>query len=261
MNRAITTGPDAVPVGQDIEQRHREGEPGVKAAPGAMARLFELTHRGQHRAHGFDDHPHVPRAALADLQVGRVAHLSVKARIAQDNHLIGKLRNQPVNGVVRHMRGGRIPRHNLAELIDDVDQLAANDPAMVGETFGPQLPIAAMFPPRMDQFDPVAVDHPQRGRLGQEVLRPVLMGGEQAKQAGALGQARKPGTIIAPQPAVKRAATASFEGEQQGQRDDLAGIELRLRMFGQMADDHIYPIEQANDKIGGGHTVLLTADV
>lgn len=55
--------------------------------------------------------------------------------------------------------------------------------------------IGAMFPPRVNQFDAVAI-------VRQEVLGPVLMGGKEPKQASPLRQARKPGSVVVPQPAV-----------------------------------------------------------
>ncbi len=93
-------------------------------------------------------------------------------------------------------------------------------------------------------------------RLGKKVISPASMRGEQAKQAGAFGQAGEPRPVIVAEPAVEGTRPNTFEGKQQRQRDDLAGMELRLRVLGFVGHDAIDPNEQTNDKIVGGHANL-----
>src|SRR5215470_10278430 len=82
-------------------------------------------------------------------------------------------------------------------------EFAADNPAMVGEAFAANLLGTAAFTPGMDQLDPVGVNDAEHGRSGQENLRPVLMGLEETKEPGALGQPRKQRPIIARQPPIK----------------------------------------------------------
>src|SRR5713101_8304879 len=78
---------------------------------------------------------------------------------------------------------------------------------------------------------PIGVDHPEDRWRSQEDLRPVLMGREEAKEPGALGEAGKQGPIVARQPAMERSVPHAFEGMQQPQGDHLTGPEVRLGVF------------------------------
>src|SRR5712691_8785753 len=106
-------------------------------------------------------------------------------------------------------------------------------------------------------LDPLGVDDPEHRRSGQEDLRPVLMGPEEAKQAGPLGEAGEQRPIVSRQPAIKRAVADAFEGMEQPQGDHLTGPEVGLGVFGDRAQLLIDLVEQRGDKIQGGHTALL----
>src|SRR5215470_13374948 len=103
---------------------------------------------------------------------------------------------------------------------------------MVGEAFPADLLGAAAFAYRVDQLNPIRVDDAEHGRSGQESLRPVVMGLEETKEPGALGEAGKQCPIVARQPAIEGAVAHAFEGMEQPQRDHFTGPEVRLRMFG-----------------------------
>ena len=68
---------------------------------------------------------------------------------------------------------------------------------MIGETFAADLLRAAAFTHGVNQLDPIGVDDPEHGRGGQERPRPVLMGLEETKEPGALGQAGEQRPIVA----------------------------------------------------------------
>src|SRR4030095_13094989 len=108
----------------------------------------------------------------------------------------------------------------------------------------------------VDQLDAIGVDDSEHRRGGQEDLRPVLMRPEEAKEPGALGEARKQRAIITRQPAIERPVVHPFEGMQQPQGDHLTGPEVRLRMFGDGAHLLIDLVEQCRDKIEGDHGLL-----
>jgi hypothetical protein len=84
----------------------------------------------------------------------------------------------------------------------------------------------------VDQLNAIGVDDPEHGRSGQEDLCPVLMGLEETKEPGALGEQREQCPIVARQPAIEGPVAPAFERMQQSQGDHLTGPEARLRMFG-----------------------------
>ena len=112
----------------------------------------------------------------------------------------------------------------------------------------------------MDQFDPIGVDDAEHRRRGQEALRPVLMGPEEAKEPGALGEVEKQRAIVARQLAIKGAVAHTFQGMQQPQGDHFTGPEVGLGMCGDGAYLLIDLIEQRRDKLHGHHTVLLAGE-
>src|SRR5215472_15050688 len=103
---------------------------------------------------------------------------------------------------------------------------------MVGEAFPADLLGAAAFAYRVDQLNPIRVDDAEHGRSGQEDLGPVLMGREEAKEPGAVGEPREEGPIVARQPAIEGAVAHAFERMQELQGYDLTGPETGLRVFG-----------------------------
>src|SRR6266700_5942844 len=68
----------------------------------------------QHREHRLDEHTVLPRAALTQFEVARIALSSMETGVAQDNHAPVDLANQPLKRLVRHIRCGTIPPHHQA---------------------------------------------------------------------------------------------------------------------------------------------------
>src|SRR5262249_11513761 len=96
----------------------------------------------------------------------------------------------------------------------------------------------------------------KHGRSSQEDPRPVLMGFEETKEPGALGERGKQGPIVARQPARAGTVAHAFEGVEQPQRDYFTGPEVGLGMCGDGASFLIELIEQRGDQLHGGHTAL-----
>ena len=128
---------------------------------------------------------------------------------------------------------------------------------MIREPLAADLLGATAFAHRVDQLNPIGVDDPQHGRSGQEDLRPVLVGLEEAQEAGAFGEPGKQRPIVSCQPAIERAVAHAFERMEQPQGDHLTGPEVGLGMFGHSTHLFIDLVEQCGDKIHGGHTALL----
>src|SRR5215510_6319438 len=80
-------GLEAMPLDQHIESGHRERQARLKIGPAPVHDLFEMADERQHREHRLDEHPVLPLTALTQFQVGGVACRSMKARVAQDNHV------------------------------------------------------------------------------------------------------------------------------------------------------------------------------
>src|SRR5215470_3623146 len=129
---------------------------------------------------------------------------------------------------------------------------------MVREAFAADLLRAATLAPRVDQLDAIGVNDPEDGRSSEEDLRPIVMRFEEPKKPGALGEPGKQRAIVAGQPAIKRAVTATFERVEQSQGDDLTGPEVGLGVFGDSAQLLIDLVEQCRDKLNGDHTTLLS---
>src|SRR6266568_7254125 len=75
-------GLEAIPLDEDIEGRHGEGQARLKIGPAPMHDLFEMAHERQHREHRLDEHTVLPLTALTQFQVGRVAFRGMKAGVA-----------------------------------------------------------------------------------------------------------------------------------------------------------------------------------
>src|SRR5262244_3784166 len=103
---------EAVPLDQHIEGGHGERQACLKIRPAPMHDLLQMADERQHREHRLDEHAVLPRAALTQFQVGGVAVRGMKAGVAQDNHALFNLANEPLEGVIRNMGGGTRPPHD-----------------------------------------------------------------------------------------------------------------------------------------------------
>src|SRR5262249_9611541 len=180
----------------------------------------------------------------------------MEGRIAQDDHTLLKLPNEPLKGVIRDIRGGTVPPHDQSPLIEQQTEFAADNPPVIREAFAADLLGTPAFAYGVDQLDAVGVDDAEHGRGGHEELCQVVMRREEAKEPGALGELRKQRAIITRQPAIERPVAHPFQGMQQPQGDHLTGPEVRLRMFGDGAHLLIDFVEQGCDKIEGNHGLL-----
>ena len=91
-------GLETMPLDEHIEGRHGEGQARLNRGPAPVHDLFEMADERQHREHRLDEQTVLPLTALTQFQVGWVACRSMKAGVAQDNHLFFKLPNEPLKG-------------------------------------------------------------------------------------------------------------------------------------------------------------------
>src|SRR5882724_1518668 len=169
-HEARRIGLETMPLDQYVEGGHGEREPGVERRPDAMHDLFEMADERQHREHRLHQHTVLPRAALTQFQIAGIPHCGMESRITQDNHLVFKLANQPLKGVIRDIGGGAGPPHDQPPLIEEQTEFASNNPAVIGEAFAADLLGAAAFAHGVEQLDTVGVDDTEHGRSSQEDL-------------------------------------------------------------------------------------------
>jgi hypothetical protein len=146
--------------------------------------------------------------------------------------IVFALRKSALKRVIRDIGRGTGPPHDQPPLIEQQTQFAADNPAMIREAFAADLLRAATLAHGVDELDAIRVDNAEHGRRGQENLRPVLMGLQETKEPGALGEAGEQRPIVARQPAIEGTIPAPFERMQQSQGHHLTGPEEGLRMFG-----------------------------
>lgn len=182
-----------------------------------MHDLLEMTDEGQHREHGFDQHPIIPGAAPAELEIGRIAGAGVEANIGQDDHALLEQLDQRVKpsivGVGQHPH----PADDLAPVVDQQTQFDPHDPTMAGQALATELGRVAPFSNRVDQFDAVTVHDAQQGRRREKQQSPLPVGLELPKQLGALGQVGKQRLVISRQPAMERPVADPLQGVQDPQ--------------------------------------------
>ena len=87
-------------------------------------------------------------------------------------------------------------------MIKNNAKLDSDNPSVVGLALPADLLITAPLTPEMYRFDTEAVYHAKKRGLRQKMLRPVLMSGQWAKDAGVLRQVWKQRRL--PQPSGKK---------------------------------------------------------
>jgi hypothetical protein len=139
-----------MPLNQDIEQGYGEAYFGLKTLPNLMAHMLEVTDVGQHRKYSLNQHTYIPLTALTQAQIGGMPIHLIEGGVRKDDHLVRHVVHQTLEGaaVIDVSRVAR-PANDQAEVIDQVTQLAAYDPAMVGFTLFADLLGAASLPNRM----------------------------------------------------------------------------------------------------------------
>jgi hypothetical protein len=221
-------GLEAMPLDQDIEGSYGKREPRLKILPHAVHDPLEMADYGQHEEHRLHQQAVLPLAALTQSEVGGIAFSGMERGITQDNHALFKLPNQPLQGVIRDIGSVTRPRHHQLRLIEQQTEFAPDNPAMMREPLAADLAGTAAIAHGMDQLDPISIDDAEYRRSGQEDLRPVLMGPEEAKDPRPLGELGKQRSIVSCQPAIERPVAHAFEGMQQPQGDHLTGPEVAL---------------------------------
>ena len=93
-----------------------------------------------------------------------------------------------MKSLVVNIDPGAVPVANQPEPVHYRAQLAAGDPAMIGNALASDLPGAASVPDGMAQLNAVAVGNAYQRGGGQEASGPVALGVPAAEPAGAFRQ-------------------------------------------------------------------------
>src|SRR2546427_2531739 len=120
-------GLEAMPLDEDIEGRHGEGQARLKIGPAPMHGLFEMADERQHREHRLDEHTVLPLPALTQFEIRGIPLRGMEAGVAQDDHPPINLLNQPLKGVVRNIGSGTRPPHDQPPLVEQQTQFPANN--------------------------------------------------------------------------------------------------------------------------------------
>src|SRR5882762_1652825 len=89
-------GLETMPLDQHIEGGHGERQARLKIGPTPMHDLLHMADERQHGEHRLDEHTVLPLPALTQFQVGGVAFRGMKAGVAQDDHLLFELADEPL---------------------------------------------------------------------------------------------------------------------------------------------------------------------
>src|SRR5262244_2704402 len=103
-----------MPLDQHIEGGHGERQACLKIRPAPMHHLLQVAHQGQHREHGLHQHAVLPGAALTEFEVARIALRRMEGSVAQDDHLLFELLNEPLKGVIDVSTTILSSRHSLS---------------------------------------------------------------------------------------------------------------------------------------------------
>ena len=151
--------------------------------------------------------------------------------IAQNNHALFKLPNEPLKGVIRDIGGGTLPRHHQSPLVQHQTQFAPDNPAVIRQSLAADLVGTPALADGVDQLHAIRVDDAEHRRSSQEGCRPRLRGAEEAKEPCPLGYTREQHAIVPRQPAIERAVPPTFEGMQEPQGYDFTRPQGGVGMF------------------------------
>jgi hypothetical protein len=243
-----------MPLNQEIEHRHHESQTHFKIRPDPLGKVFEMRDECEHRQKGLNQHPRIPFAAFANFEVRGRPTMFDKMGIDKHHHVVSDTIHQVLKGRTVVDIGNVTILTHQAQMIEQNTQFSSDNPTPIGQAFASDLLFAASFAARMQQFNPEAIRQSQQTGRCQEGLCPYPMCFQGAKQARAFRQAGKQRSEVVAEPAIEGAATHPFERKDPANCDQLAGIQVSLRMFYNFWHLIIHAAKQMNDKIFVGHS-------
>ena len=220
---------------QGVKHRRQVGQVGPQILSGAMEQVLQVADQGEHREDRLNQSPLIPFPLGAELKILWNSRSRGEAPICQGDRLPFKRSDHGQEDLIVDVGRVPVPSDHFPSAVDEPAEFDPHDPAVVGLPLLAELLGAAPFTPGMDQFDAVGVDHGEEGGIGEEEVTQILVGGQEALEPGPFRQ-REPLRVIPAQPAVEGAKGAAFEDKEEADGDQLARVELSLKMFGEVTD-------------------------
>src|SRR6266446_9367425 len=138
-HEARRVGLETMPLDQHIKGGHGERQARLKIRPTPMHHLLQMADQRQHRERRLDQHAVLPFTTLTQFEIARIPLRGMEAGVAQDDHLLFKLPNEPLKGVIRDIGGGTRPPHDQPPLIEQQTEFPADNPSVIREAFAADL--------------------------------------------------------------------------------------------------------------------------
>src|SRR2546429_3144297 len=95
-HEARRIGLETMPLDQHIEGGHGERQARLKVCPTPMHHLLQMADQRQHREHRLYQHTILPCAPRTQFEIAWIPLRGMETGVAQDNHTLVKLLNQPL---------------------------------------------------------------------------------------------------------------------------------------------------------------------
>ena|SRR5712692_5745216 len=125
-------------VHEESKRRKGTGAACVERGPRPLHYLLELPHPRPPRPPRLHQQPGMPRAALPELELRRLALLGLAAGLTQDHPCLRNSFKQGREGGIRGSGSRAVPGNDHAPVIKPPAELAAHQPALRGVAFPPQ---------------------------------------------------------------------------------------------------------------------------
>ena len=99
-----------MPLDQHIEGGHGKRQACLKIRLAPMHDLCHMADERQHGEHRLDEYAILPLPPSTEFEVSWIALGRMEGAITQDNHLCLALPNEPLQGGIRHVSRGPVPR-------------------------------------------------------------------------------------------------------------------------------------------------------
>ena len=215
-----------------------------------MVDFLGVSDHGQQRKGGFDNHPVVPGALFADLDIGRHTVGTTKAPVGQNHCLTIIFLKEVQEILVCAVHFVPNPATYLTAAVEHPTQLDAHTPAPFVAAFGPELLLGAALANGKNQFYRVAVRHIQHTRLFQQRIGQVLMGVQLPHQVGAIRQTSKQRLKVAFEPPIEGSKPATFEGKQNADGHHFTRIQFGTWLFLDWTQAIVDMVKNVNDNQG-----------
>src|SRR5215831_10910354 len=116
-HEARRIGLEALPLDQHIEGGHGERQARLKILPYAVRDPLEMADQSQHGEHRLHEQAVLPLPTLTQFEVAGIALRGMEGGITENDHLLFELSHQPLEGVIRDIRGGTVPPNYQTVLV------------------------------------------------------------------------------------------------------------------------------------------------